>query len=99
MPPSAFDDLPGPDWIDPEEDRAFYCDAFISHRRFDQSESLGASLTNKGVRVWHDTNADLADRRVRDYIRLALASSRTVVVCLEGHPRRQNGVGPNIALR
>jgi hypothetical protein len=63
---SAFSDLPALSWVYPRGVREFYCDAFLSHRRNDASESLAAALSEHGLRVWHDHHADLSHRRVRD---------------------------------
>jgi hypothetical protein len=63
----------------------FYCDAFISHRREDASAEIVDLLADRGVRAWQDDYADLSDRRVRERVRFALNSSRTVVVCVSGN--------------
>jgi hypothetical protein len=83
-PASAFSDLPALNWRDKTGARALYCDAFISHRRADASAELVKLLAERGARAWHDKNADLSHRRVRDHIRFALSSARTIVACLSG---------------
>ncbi len=80
---SVYADLPALNWIDPTGNRAFFCDGFISHRRHDTSAALAHSLGGLGVRVWHDGNADLSHRDVRNHIRHALMSSRTIIVCVD----------------
>jgi hypothetical protein len=79
---SAFDDLPALDWIDFRDDRAFYSDAFLSHRQGDASVRLAKLLQEYGIRAWHDGDADLSDRVVRKHISHAIGSSRIVLVCL-----------------
>jgi hypothetical protein len=84
---SAFDDLPALHWRDRTHARAFYCDAFISHRRYDASGELLTALEKAGIRAWHDLNADLTHRKVRDHVRFALSSSRTIIVFVgDGDP-------------
>ena len=67
-------------WVDGEGYRAFYLDAFLSHNRNDGSGKLQAALRARGVKAWHDGDADLADRGVREKILRALVAARTVVV-------------------
>jgi TIR domain len=81
--PSAFADLPPLSWRDKTLARSFYCDAFISHRRGDTSDKLRLALEAQNVRAWHDGNADLTHRKVRDHIRFALSSARTIIAFID----------------
>lgn len=71
-----LDDIFVPDWSSELGDRAFAYDAFISHNRQDRSAALARQLSENGARVWHDGDADLRDRRVRQKVAQALRASR-----------------------
>lgn len=70
-----------PEW-QPDTDRVFSCDAFISHKwRDPASDELLEDLRLHGLEVWHDGHQNLADRRVLQKVSQALVHSRTLVVC------------------
>src|SRR5262245_23277035 len=70
------------EWTDELGDRVFPYDAFLSHNRNDNSTQLAQRLEKGGMRIWHDENADLRDRRVISNVAKALRRSRFVVVCI-----------------
>jgi hypothetical protein len=61
----SLDSVIKPDWPQDLGSRAFAYEAFLSHNRNDNSADLAERLNRCGVRVWHDGDADLRDRRVR----------------------------------
>ena len=70
-----------PEW-QPDPERVFPCDAFISHKWQDpESDKLRDRLRSRGLEVWHDGHQNLADQRVVQKISQAMINSRTVVVC------------------
>jgi hypothetical protein len=69
-------------WSDAVWPRAFWFDAFLSHRRSDWSRQLAAELGACGVRAYHDHDVDVRDARVEFELDHALRNSRFVVVCL-----------------
>jgi hypothetical protein len=73
-----------PTWTLEYGDRVFYFDAFLSHNRADKSPLLKSRLQEAGLRVWHDSDADLRARKVRVRVNHGLQNSRFVVVCIAG---------------
>ena len=62
--------------------RAFWFDAFLSHRRLDWSQSFAKSLTREGVRVYHDNDVTVRDGQIVRELDAALQQSRFIVVCV-----------------
>jgi hypothetical protein len=60
--------------------RAFKIDTFISHNSEAEAGRLAEALASRGCEVFCDELSDLADRRVEDRMRAALAASRSVLV-------------------
>jgi TIR domain len=77
-----LDNIIRPDWLADLGDRAFDYDAFVSHNRNDESAALAQRLSENGARIWHDGDADLADRRVSQKVAQALRASRFVLLCV-----------------
>src|SRR5690348_8590564 len=81
-----------PTWSEELGDRVFPFDAFLSHNRADGSDQLATALRDKGLKVWHDSDADVRDRRVQQAIGMALWGSRYVVVCVTANFRDSHWV-------
>lgn len=77
-----LDSFLDPTWTPEYGNRVFYFDAFLSHNRADSSPSLKSRLEASGLRIWHDSDADLRARKVRVRVAAGLKSSRFVVVCI-----------------
>jgi hypothetical protein len=82
-----LDSILAPDWSADLGSRGFEYEAFLSHNRNDHSDELALKLNEHGARVWHDGNADLRDRRVRQKVAQALRASRFVVVFIDSQFR------------
>jgi hypothetical protein len=66
----------------PEKRRVFEFDVFLSHNRNDGSERIKSLLQDSGLRVWHDSNADLRNRKIRHSVTIAARNCRWIFVCL-----------------
>ena len=71
-----------PDWTPDRLPRVFPIDVFLSHNKDDGSEALATQLSECGIVVWHDSNENLADRRVMQKVSKALFASRLIAVCV-----------------
>jgi TIR domain-containing protein len=79
---SDLDSLFDPAWTEALGRRVFPLEAFLSHNRFDRSAEVALELQRRGVSIWHDAHADMADRQVRSKVSNAILGSRYVVVCV-----------------
>jgi hypothetical protein len=77
-----IDTLFEPDWTEQFGRRAFPFEAFLSHNRYDTSGDVALELRHRGLSVWHDAHADMADREVRAKVHRAIRASRYIVVCV-----------------
>lgn len=73
--------LSGKVWSEDMWPRAFWFDAFLSHRRYDGSRALAATLADRGLRAYHDNDIGVRDARVEFELDAALRQSRYVVIC------------------
>jgi hypothetical protein len=62
--------------------RVFQFDVFLSHNNADGSDALCRALQAAGAKAWHDGDADMEDRNVRQRVEEALNASRYVLVCV-----------------
>ena len=68
-------------WSEDVWPRAFWFDAFLSHKRRDWSSDLATELGTHGLVVYHDSDVDVRDAHVEFELDAALRHSRFVIVC------------------
>jgi hypothetical protein len=79
---TKIEDFFEPEWNESLGRRLFFYDGFISHRRNDDSQQLQKALEKENLKIWHDQNSDIRDRKVAEKVNRAIRASRFVIVFL-----------------